>query len=228
MRLDRFLSETTGMSRKEATRTLHRGEVTVAGEVEKKGANHVPEGAEVRFNGVHLQLLGPTYLMFHKPVGCICANDDPHHMTVFSYLDLPNPDKFHTVGRLDLDTSGLLLITNDGKWTHRITSPKHGCKKVYRAVVADPLEEKNIESFKRGLKLHDEPKLTEPAELEIISEREALVTVSEGRYHQVRRMFAAIGNKVETLHREQIGELALGDLKSGEFRELTAEEVALF
>ncbi|WP_237704236.1 pseudouridine synthase [Idiomarina sp. A28L] len=216
------------MSRKEATRTLHRGEVTVAGEVEKKGANHVPEGAEVRFNGVHLQLLGPTYLMFHKPVGCICANDDPHHMTVFSYLDLPNPDKFHTVGRLDLDTSGLLLITNDGKWTHRITSPKHGCKKVYRAVVADPLEEKNIESFKRGLKLHDEPKLTEPAELEIISEREALVTVSEGRYHQVRRMFAAIGNKVETLHREQIGELALGDLKSGEFRELTAEEVALF
>lgn len=228
MRLDRFLSETTGMSRKEATRTLHRGEVTVAGEVEKKGANHVPEGAEVRFNGVHLQLLGPTYLMFHKPVGCICANDDPHHMTVFSYLDLPNPDKFHTVGRLDLDTSGLLLITNDGKWTHRITSPKHGCKKVYRAVVADPLEEKNIESFKRGLKLHDEPKLTEPAELEIISEREALVTVSEGRYHQVRRMFAAIGNKVEALHREQIGELALGDLKSGEFRELTAEEVALF
>lgn len=228
MRLDRFLSETTGMSRKEATRTLHRGEVTVAGEVEKKGANHVPDGAEVRFNGVHLQLLGPTYLMFHKPVGCICANDDPHHMTVFSYLDLPNPDKFHTVGRLDLDTSGLLLVTNDGKWTHRITSPKHGCKKVYRAFVADPLEEKNIESFKRGLKLHDEPKLTEPAELEIISEHEALVTLSEGRYHQVRRMFAAIGNKVENLHREQIGDLALGDLKPGEFRELTAEEVAMF
>lgn len=228
MRLDRFLSETTGMSRKEATRTLHRSEVTINGEVEKKGAKHVPEDAEVRYNGVRLQLLGPTYIMFHKPVGCICANDDPHHMTVFAYLDLPNPDKFHTVGRLDLDTSGLLLVTNDGQFTHRITSPKHSCKKVYRAWLADPLQEKDIAAFQRGLKLHDEVKLTEPAELEIIGEREALVTVTEGRYHQVRRMFAAIGNKVEQLHREKIGELALGDLQPGEFRELTPEEVALF
>ncbi|WP_416258295.1 pseudouridine synthase [Aliidiomarina sp.] len=228
MRLDRFLSETTGMSRKEATRTLHRSEVSVNGDVVKKGAAHVPDEAEVVWNGVRLQLLGPTYLMFHKPVGCICANDDPNHMTVFSYLDLPNPDKFHTVGRLDLETSGLLLVTNDGQWSHRITSPKHGCIKVYRAQLADPVSAADVAAFAKGLQLRGDPKLTEPAELVIVGEKEALVKVNEGRYHQVRRMFAAVGNKVLELHREQVGELSLGELEPGEFRALTDAEIALF
>ncbi|WP_194757186.1 16S rRNA pseudouridine(516) synthase RsuA [Aliidiomarina indica] len=227
MRLDRFLSETTGMSRKEATRTLHRSEITINGDVVKKGAVHVPEDAVVEWNGTTLTLLGPTYIMFHKPVGCICANDDLSHVTVFSYLDLPNPEKFHTVGRLDLDTSGLLFVTNDGQWSHRITSPKHACEKVYRAQVSEPLLPEHVEAFKQGLKLHGEVALTQPAHLEIISAHEALVTLTEGRYHQVRRMFAAVGNKVETLHRESIGGVQLDtDLEPGEFRDLTAAEVA--
>ncbi|RUO27439.1 16S rRNA pseudouridine(516) synthase RsuA [Aliidiomarina sanyensis] len=229
MRLDRFLSETTGMSRKEATRALHRQEVTVDGDVVKKGATQVPESAVVEWNGVALELLGPTYLMFHKPLGCICANDDPQHMTVFAYLDLPNPDKFHTVGRLDLDTSGLLLVTNDGQWSHRITSPKHACEKVYLAQLANPLRAEDVEAFARGIKLHGEPMMTKPAVLEIIGEREARVTITEGRYHQVRRMFAAVGNRVEGLHREQIGDVALDpDLAPGEYRSLTADEVESF
>src|SRR5690554_4581308 len=124
MRLDRFLSETTGMSRKEATKALHREEVTVDGQVHKKGAFQVPEGAKVLWNQVSLELLGPTYLMMHKPIGSVCANDDPVHRTVFTYLNVANPNKLHTVGRLDVDTSGLLFITNDGQWSHRITSPK--------------------------------------------------------------------------------------------------------
>ncbi|PWW15991.1 MULTISPECIES: 16S rRNA pseudouridine(516) synthase RsuA [Pseudidiomarina] len=228
MRLDKFLAETTGMSRKEAMRTLHAGAVSVDGVVAKKGAMQVPATAEVIFNGVTLKLLGPTYIMLHKPLDCVCANDDPRHMTVFAYLDLPNPEKFHTVGRLDIDTSGLLLITNDGQWTHRIISPKRSCPKVYRAELAEPLEPHHVELFKQGLQLHGEKKLTEPAQLDIIHPQQALVTLSEGRYHQVRRMFAAIGNRVESLHREQIGELKLGDLGPGEYRHLTAAEVALF
>lgn len=228
MRIDRYLAETTGMSRKEASKVLHRGEVSLNGEVVKKGAVQVPPAAVVEWNGMILELLGPTYILFHKPLGCICANDDPQHPTVFVYLDLPNPDKFHTVGRLDLDTSGLLLVTNDGQWSHRITSPKHACKKVYRAQLADPITEEAVEKFATGIKLHGDVALTKPATLTIVNEREALVTLSEGRYHQVRRMFAAVGNKVEGLHREQVGELTLGDLAPGEYRYLSAEEVALF
>ncbi|MCH8502131.1 MAG: 16S rRNA pseudouridine(516) synthase RsuA [Aliidiomarina sp.] len=228
MRIDRYLSETTGMSRKEASKVLHRGEVTLDGEVVKKGAVQVPSAGLVEWNGVTLERLGPTYILFHKPLGCICANDDPRHPTVFVYLDLPNPEKFHTVGRLDLDTSGLLLVTNDGQWSHRITSPKHACEKVYRAQLADPISEEAVEKFAAGIKLHGDVALTKPAKLTIVNEREALVTLSEGRYHQVRRMFAAVGNKVEGLHREQVGELTLGDLEPGEYRHLSAEEVALF
>ncbi|MCC5854348.1 MAG: 16S rRNA pseudouridine(516) synthase RsuA [Idiomarina sp.] len=229
MRLDRFLSETTGMSRKEATKTLHRSEVTVNGDVAKKGVQQISDDSVVIWNGVQLKLMGPTYLMMHKPTGSVCANDDPNHMTIFAYLDIPNPDKLHTVGRLDVDTSGLLLITNDGQWSHRITSPKHKCTKVYRAWLADPVDEADVKLFAEGIQLRGEATLTEPAKLEIVGEKEALVYITEGRYHQVRRMFAACGNKVESLHREQVGELALDpDLAPGEARALTAEEVALF
>lgn len=229
MRLDRFISETTGMSRSEATKVVQRAQVTVDGVVQKKTAFKVPTGAEVIFNNVQLELMGPTYLMMHKPLGCVCANDDPIHRTVFSYLDVPNLDKLHTVGRLDLDTSGLLLITDDGKWSHRITSPRQQCPKIYHALLASPITEADVTAFAHGLQLHDETTLTAPAVLEIINEREALVHVHEGRYHQVKRMFAAVGNKVEQLHREQVGTLKLDtDLAPGETRVLTAEEVALF
>jgi len=229
MRLDRFISETTGMSRKDAAKVIQRAEVTVDGAVHKKGAYKVPAGAEVIWNHEKLKLVGPTYLMMHKPLGCVCANDDGMHMTVFSYLDMPNKENLHTVGRLDLDTSGLLLITDDGKWSHRITSPKQQCPKVYHAWLAEPLSEADITAFAEGLQLNGETTLTAPAALEIINEREALVHVHEGRYHQVRRMFAAVGNKVEKLHREQVGGLSLdAELAPGEYRTLTAAEVALF
>ncbi|RTE87734.1 MULTISPECIES: 16S rRNA pseudouridine(516) synthase RsuA [Gammaproteobacteria] len=229
MRVDRFLSEATGMSRKEATRTLHREEVEVNGRVEKKGAAKIKTTDEVTWNGVKLELMGPTYLMMNKPAGCVCANDDPTHLPVLSYLELPNLDKVHTVGRLDLDTTGLLLITNDGQWSHRITSPKRKCAKVYRAWLADPVEESYKEAFQKGIQLNGEQQLTAPAEVEFVNEQEVLVTLYEGKYHQVKRMFAALGNKVEALHREQVGELKLDpELQEGEYRALTAQEVALF
>ena len=208
---------------------MQSGEVTVDGSVQKKGSFQVPENAEVIWGGERLEVLGPVYLMINKPLGCVCANHDSAHMTVFAHLDIPISDKLHTVGRLDLDTSGMLLITGDGKWSHRITSPKKKCAKVYHAWVSEPLTTENIQAFAEGLELTGETTLTAPAVLEIINEREALVHVHEGRYHQVRRMFAAVGNNVEKLHREQVGELKLDpDLTPGDYRFLTAEEVALF
>lgn len=229
MRLDRFIAETTGMSRKEATKVLQREKITVDGVAQKKTSFQVPEGAQVFWNDMQLELTGPTYLMMHKPLDCVCANHDSRHRTVFTYIDLPNLNKLHTVGRLDLDTTGLLLITDDGQWSHRITSPKQQCLKIYHAWVAEPLIEEHIKAFAAGLELTGEDKPTAPALLEILNEREALVHVHEGRYHQVRRMFAAIGNNVEKLHREQVGSLRLDtDLAPGECRVLTAEEVALF
>lgn len=229
MRLDRFIAETTGMSRKEATKVLRHDKVTVDGVVQKKLAFQVPEGAEVFWNDQRLELQGPIYLMMHKPLGCVCANHDSVHSTVFSYIDLPNLDKLHTVGRLDLDTSGLLLITDDGQWSHRITSPRQQCPKTYHAWLAEPLNEADVSAFAAGLQLNGEAALTAPAVLEIINEREALVHLHEGRYHQVRRMFAAVGNKVEQLHREKVGALTLDPtLAPGESRMLSAEEIALF
>ena len=229
MRLDRFISETTGMSRSEATKVLKRAEVTIDGVMQKKAATQVLSGAKVMWNDEQLELIGPTYLMMHKPLDCVCANHDSRHRTIFTYLDVPNVNKLHTVGRLDLDTTGLLLITDDGQWSHRITSPKQKCPKIYHAWVAEPLTEENISAFAAGMQLTGETELTAPALLEIINEREALVHVYEGRYHQVRRMFAAIGNNVEQLHRERVGGLTLDpDLAPGEYRVLSEEEIALF
>jgi 16S rRNA pseudouridine516 synthase len=148
---------------------------------------------------------------------------------VFVLLDEPNIDKLHTVGRLDLDTTGLLLITDDGQWSHKISSPKHECAKTYRAWLADPVEDSAIAQFAEGVMLRGEKTLTKPAQLEIISPTECLLTIHEGRYHQVKRMFAAIGNKVVQLHRERVGPLTLDtSLAEGEYRQLTPEEVSLF
>jgi 16S rRNA pseudouridine516 synthase len=149
---------------------------------------------------------------------------------VFVLLDEPNIDKLHTVGRLDLDTTGLLLITDDGQWSHKISSPKHECAKTYRAWLADPVADSAIALFAEGVLLRGEKTPTKPAQLEIVSPTECLLTIHEGRYHQVKRMFAAIGNKVEKLHREKIGDFVLDSdtLAEGEYRPLTPAEAAAF
>ena len=229
MRLDKFITESLGLSRSQAGRIIRAGEVEINGQVSKNSASHISEGDVVLFDGQTLRLTGPRYLMLHKPEGYVCSNDDPDHPTVMLLLEEPALGKLHCAGRLDLDTTGLLLITDDGQWSHRITSPKHECAKTYRVWLADPVPESAIAEFARGVMLRSENEPTRPAELELVSDKEALLTIHEGRYHQVKRMFAAIGNKVERLHREQIGKLALDEqLEPGEYRFLTPEEVEWF
>ncbi len=229
MRLDKFICDCTGLTRSQVGKLIRQQLVTINGEVCRQSAQHISDDDVIELDGERLALIGPRYLMLHKPAGYICSTDDPDHNTVFVLLDEPNLEKLHTVGRLDLDTTGLLLITDDGQWSHKITSPKHECAKTYRAWLAEPVDDSAIAMFADGVMLRGEKHPTKPAELEIVTPHECLLTIHEGRYHQVKRMFAAIGNKVEKLHRERIGALILDDsLAEGEYRELTADEVASF
>lgn len=227
MRLDRFLSQSTGLSRSVVRGLLRRGAVNVDGVVEKSAERQVGSGQVILLEGEPVQAPGPRYFMLHKPLDVVCATEDINHRTVLSLLDEPRVEALHPVGRLDRDATGLVLLTDDGQWSHGITAPRRHKDKVYRVELAEPLEASAVERFARGMLLRGEDKPTLPAQLELISPTEARVTLQEGRYHQVKRMFAALGNRVIGLHREAIGPLALDPaLAPGDYRVLTPEEVA--
>ncbi len=229
MRLDKFICDCTGLTRSQAGKLIRQGLVTLNQKQCKQPATQVVTTDQITLEDEELQLIGLRYFVMNKPAGYVCSTDDPDHNTVFALMDEPLLERLHTVGRLDLDTTGILLITDDGQWSHRISSPKHECAKTYRAFLADPVAESAIAQFAEGVMLRGEKLPTKPAELVIVTPTECLLTIHEGRYHQVKRMFAAIGNKVEQLHREQIGALLLGDdLAEGEYRVLTAAEIAAF
>lgn len=228
MRLDKFLSQQLGVSRALVARELRAKRVTVDGEVVKSGALKLTPEQRVEFDGNVLeQITGFRYFMLNKPQGYVCSTDDPDHPTVLYFLEEPVAYKLHAAGRLDIDTTGLVLMTDDGQWSHRITSPKHHCEKTYLVRLESPLAEDTAAQFLAGVQLHNEESLTKPAQLEQVEDNLVRLTISEGRYHQVKRMFAAVGNRVVELHRERIGEIAMDeDLEPGEYRRLTAEEIA--
>ncbi len=229
MRLDRFLTDTTELSRSQAVKTIRAGGVTVNGTPVRSPEYKIDElSAEVCCGGKQCRYQKNYYYMLDKPIGVITASRDPRQMTV---LDLfPREIQKHgifPVGRLDKDTSGLLLLTNDGTFAHRIISPKSGIEKVYAATVSGTLEEKDTIRFREGMELEDGTRCL-PAVLEIIRENECRVTVQEGKYHQVRRMLAAVGKPVLALRRLSIGELKLDPtLCQGNFRELNEDELCI-
>ncbi|NAX48154.1 16S rRNA pseudouridine(516) synthase RsuA [Photobacterium halotolerans] len=229
MRLDKFLCTALGITRKEAGKLLKEKRIEVNGDIVKNGALKITDDCDVEFDGSTLHMTGPKYFMLNKPQGYVCSHVDDFNPTVFVLLDEVSPEKLHVAGRLDADTTGLVLLTDDGQWSHRITSPRHVCEKVYYVETADPIPASAIKEFAEGVQLRGEKDLTRPAKLEILEECAALITISEGKYHQVKRMFAAIGNKVVALHREQVGAVVLDDdLEPGEYRPLTEEEIASF
>ena len=171
--------------------------------------------------------------MMHKPLEVECTARRGLYPRVIDLIDLPKVERLQPVGRLDVDTTGLLLLTDDGQWSHRVTSPRHRCAKVYIAELAEPMEgsaaEWAINQVEEGLLLDGEETPTQPAVLRFITPQQAELTITEGRYHQVKRMFAALGNHVNALHRRSIGDVVLpDDLAPGEWRELTPEEIASF
>ena len=227
MRLDKYIAQVTDFSRKEVKRLLHADEVTVNGEFERDPGRKVDEEDDICLQGMPLDVPKVRYLMLNKPEGVVCSTDDPTHPTVLTLLEMPRVERLNICGRLDIDTTGLVLLTDDGQWAHRVASPNHKTGKVYHVTTAAPIPADAIRRFAEGLMLNGEKQRTKPAELDIRSEHEARVCLHEGRYHQVKRMFAAIGNRVEALHREQIGDIVLDEmLEPGEYRELTEDEIA--
>lgn len=230
MRLDKFISQQLEVSRAIAARELRANKITVDGEVVRSGAFKLSAESAVEYDGnpLHVQV-GPRYFMLNKPQGYVCSTDDPLHPTVLYFLEEPVAYKLHAAGRLDIDTTGLVLMTDDGQWSHRITSPRHHCEKTYLVTLAEPIADDVAAQFAAGIQLHNEKNLTQPASLAILSPQQVRITLSEGRYHQVKRMFAAVGNHVTALHRERIGDVVLDEtLEPGEYRPLTAAEIAGF
>lgn len=226
MRLDKFISQSLGITRKEAKQILRQRLVNVGGVTVCAPEQHVDEKSDVTLDGRTLQIPGSLYFMLNKPKGYICATKDCRHPTVLDLLNEPRAHTLHPVGRLDLDTTGLVLLTSDGQWSHGITSPKHHKTKRYRAQLAEPLISGVEERFEKGIMLDGEKKRTLPARLKRITPTEVELCIREGRYHQVKRMFAAVGNAVTALHREAIGPLNLDhNLAPGDYRTLNSNEV---
>ena len=230
MRLDKFIAEQTGLTRSQAAKALKSGVVSVNEEIEKSGARKVSAEDIIRYEGELLEWLeGGQYFMLYKPQGYVCSHDDGEYPTVFQFFDYPLMNKLHTAGRLDVDTTGLVLLTDDGQWSHRITSPKHQCEKTYLVTLADPVEAFYAQQLAEGILLRGEKEPCLPAKMEILDDYNVNLTISEGRYHQVKRMFAALGNKVEALHRWRIGDIVLDEsLEEGEYRALSDKEIGSF
>ncbi|MCF6176403.1 MAG: pseudouridine synthase [Victivallaceae bacterium] len=227
MRLDKFICKSTELTRTEANQVINAGEVAVNDELITNEAVQVHENNAITLNGQRLKARSYRYILMHKPFGTICSNVDEVYPSVFNYIDIDRASELHITGRLDADTTGLILLTDDGRWSFNIISPNKQCEKVYRVALRDVIAGDVALKFKHGMQLQGENNLTLPAKLNIIGDKEVFLTITEGRHHQVKRMFAAVGNRVVSLHREKIGEISL-DVEVGHWRYLTANEIDLF
>lgn len=226
MRLDQYLANGTGLSRKDAKRAITGKRVQVNGQLCRSTSANINTGDSVLLDGEPVTLPGELYLMLHKPAGVISATTDSNQPTALDLLPPELARQVHIAGRLDKDTTGLLLITSDGQWSHRVTSPRRDCPKTYRVQLAEPLTAEARQALEQGIQLNGEDTATRPAQVLVCSEQEIELTISEGRYHQVKRMLAAVGNHVTALHRQRIGAIELdAGLAPGQFRELTRSEI---
>jgi 16S rRNA pseudouridine516 synthase len=229
MRLDRFLTRRGIHPTKEVARFLAERRVVIDRAVETSGLRKVDRFTRVELDGEILQAYEAVYLMLHKPAGYLSATSDPLHPTVIDLIEHPLRSELHLAGRLDRASTGLLLLTNDGRWSKLVTEPREEVAKVYRVTTLEKISSETAEIFAKGIYFAYENLTTRPAVLESLGEREALLTIHEGRYHQVKRMFHAVGNRVLSLHRERIGPLALdASLPPGQARTLHPEEINFF
>lgn len=227
MRLDKFLSETGAGTRSQVKACIRQGQVQVNGSVEKDAGRRVDEyGDSILLNGRPLSYFRYGYFMLNKPAGVVSATRDKLSETVLSLLPENSFTDLFPAGRLDKDTEGLLLITNDGALAHNLLSPKKHVDKTYLAEIERPLSETDIQRLSEGVDIGEE-KITMPAKVQVLSETQILLTIREGRFHQVKRMLQAVDNRVLGLKRISMGTLVLDELlKPGECRPLTEEEIA--
>ena len=226
-RLDKIIASRTGLSRKEAKAAISSGKVVVSGNIVRNSEYKVGENDEIFLEGKKIDGKRHLYIVLHKPKGYVSATEDPKQKTV---LELIPPELTRSglfpAGRLDKDTTGLMIITDDGDFAHRILSPKKHVPKEYAVTIDLPVTEAMEKGFAEGIKLNDG--LCKTAKLIKTGEYTCRVTLSEGRYHQIKRMFGCFGAKVTELHRLSMGGFSLpDDLPEGSCRELTAQEISL-
>ncbi len=227
-RLDRFISVRAGINRRDVRLMLARGRVRVDGSVATAINQAVHEFSHVSLDDRVLQSNTPAYVMMNKPEGVVSATRDEQHQTVIDLLDRHDRSGLHIVGRLDFNSSGLLLLTNDGRWSRQLTTPENKVAKLYRVTLEHPITPAYIDAFAEGMYFPFEDITTRPAKLEIISDTVAEVSLVEGRYHQIKRMFGRFRNPVLKLHRVAIGDIKLDSkLSPGQSRDLSMGEVGV-
>ena len=231
MRLDKFICKSTDLNKHDAVMCIHDGSVLVNGASVLDESVQVHENNTITLNGQPLMARPFRYLMVHKRSQTICSNVDEAYPSLFNGLEIERTSELHVAGRLDADTTGLVLVTDDGRWSFDIIRPQKHCEKTYIVGLSQPISQEKVntlvEQFSNGLQLQGEEKLTRPAMLEILSPTESRLTITEGKFHQVKRMFAAVGYRVVKLHREKIGQVVL-DIEEGTWRYLTEREVLSF
>lgn len=227
MRVDRFLSNLPRFNRQQVRVLLVERRVSVDGVAVSDPHHEVREFSRVCVDAEVLQAgCAARYFMLHKPQGCVSATSDPQHRTVLDLLDEPDKDELHIAGRLDFNTTGLMLITNDGQWSRRLTQPQTKLPKVYLVQTEQDIGPHYAATFTAGVYFAFENLTTQPADLQLLGPRTARLSIIEGRYHQVKRMFGHFNNKVTGLHRERMGPLVLDlSLAPGEYRALSEEEI---
>ena len=223
MRLDKFLCQSTTLDLSTARECIYHRRVKIEEQFITEAETQVHPEASVYLDNQLLTLRPYRYFLLHKPARTVCSNIDEHYPSVFTAVGL-DATHLHIVGRLDADTTGLVLATDDGQWSFLIMHPDYKCPKTYRVQLQKPIDVAAIEKLKKGILLQGAQHPTAPAQVEILHEQEVLLTITEGKFHQVKRMFAAVKNKVVQLHRARIGPVEL-DIAEGDFRALTAEEV---
>ena len=229
IRLDKFLADAGVGTRSEVKKYLKKGQITLNNKkVLRPEVKIDPDKDMICYNGDPVSYEKFSYYLYHKKAGCVTARRDAFEKTVMDDFPESFRNVFSPVGRLDKDTEGLLLVTNDGNLSHRLLSPAYHVEKTYFATLDQPVPAEAVELFSRGLDIGDE-KLTLPADLVILpvieEQYSAQLTIREGRFHQVKRMFEAVGCKVLYLKRVSFGKLTLGDLPVGSYRKLTDAEV---
>jgi 16S rRNA pseudouridine516 synthase len=236
MRLEDILFSQGFGTRRVCAGLIQQGHVSVQGQVQTdSGEFYAPEGLAFTVQGTPWTFHEKAYVLLNKPAGTECSQKPSTWPSIYTLLPAPlrqRPQKaavqgVQAVGRLDQDTTGLLLLTDDGVFIHRMSSPKHHVPKVYEVTTKHPVTEEMVQKLLAGVVLDDDPKPVLAAACEAVSELHLKLTLTEGKYHQVKRMVAAVGNRVEGLHRSQIGGMVLGDLAPGQWRFLTAEDLAL-
>ena len=231
MRLDKYLAEMGVGTRQEVKKQIRQGKAAVNGTVVKAADTKIDETSdEVTICGRNISYVSYEYYMLNKPAGVVSATEDRRDTTVIDLIKEKKRKDLFPVGRLDKDTEGLLLITNDGDLAHRLLAPKKHVDKVYYAKVTGIVTEEDVERFAEGIDIGaEEEEMTRPAKLDIMKsaeESEIRLTIHEGKFHQVKRMFLAVGKEVTYLKRERMGTLCLDEnLKPGEYRLLTEEEI---